>query len=174
MTTEIIRDRKVLSRKIGSIKGRGRKLDADIHLSGVSCLYHAGQHGDTTLLSRLCLAMPRSARGKALMTWAEHFAPLRIDRKTCKVTLTKDWLVDKFQIDKADATPFWDFTQETEPKDFTVKSLVAMLQRIAKGNTEKAPADADAKQAALKAIKAIRGAKAVAAIEEELTEAQAA
>lgn len=172
--TEIIKDARVLSRKIGSIRTRGKKLDADIHLSAVSCLYHASLCGDTTLLSRLCQAMPRGARVKALCTWVEAFAPIKIDRKTLKAKVRKGWTAEEFKIGEADATPFWDFTTETEPKDFTVDALVAMLTRIAKGNTAKSPADAETKQAALKAIKAIRGAKAVEAITDEANEADKA
>lgn len=154
---KFITDTKTLTAKIASIGKRGKKLDTDIHLAAVSCLYHTREHGDWTLFQKLCLAMPKSGRVKALCTWAEAFAPMTIDRKKFTVTLQDGRTPEMFKLDAADETPFWEFTQETEARDFTLEMLLRKLDNIATGGTEKQPSTPEAKAAALKAIKAIKG-----------------
>lgn len=60
---------KQANKTIKLISEAGRKLDQRIHDVAVSGLAHFLQHGDTTLISELCHAMPRSARGNALKFW---------------------------------------------------------------------------------------------------------
>jgi hypothetical protein len=56
-------------RTIKLISEAGVKLDKRIHDVGVAGVAHFLQHGDTTLISELCHAMPRSSRGNALKFW---------------------------------------------------------------------------------------------------------
>ena len=61
----------VLSMKAGMktiklISDAGAKLDIRIHAVACAGIAHFLQHGDTTLVSELVHAMPRSARGNAL------------------------------------------------------------------------------------------------------------
>lgn len=57
------------------ISDAGKKLDERIHQVGVAGIAHFLKHGDTTLISELCHAMPKSARGNALKFWiTKHIA----------------------------------------------------------------------------------------------------
>lgn len=60
---------KQANKSISLISQAGRKLDERIHVVAVSGLAHFLQHGDTTLLTNLCHAMPKSGRGNALKFW---------------------------------------------------------------------------------------------------------
>lgn len=144
----IIRDSKKLGTAIQSIARRGKKLDQDIHIAGVSCMYHMAMHGDVTLTERLIDAMPKSSRRKALMVWFESFTPVNIDRVEGKVKLKKERSGEDFKVEAAEAQPFWDFTQEKEPSPITVASIRSYLTRVAEGNAGKAPVEQEAKDAA--------------------------
>ena len=123
---ELIKDAKKLGTAINSIKTRGSKLDSDIHTAAVSCLYHAEQYGDTTLMTRLLEAMPKSGRAKALVKWAEDFSLLAFNKEEKRFKLTssktKEW-----NIEGANETPFWEYTVEKEVGDLTIDALVKMV-----------------------------------------------
>lgn len=122
----IIKDAKKLGTAIKSIGTRGKQLDTDIHNAGVSCLYHAEQHGDVTLLTRLVEAMPKSGRAKALVAWAEHFGLVTFNKeeKRFKVTKPKN---KQWDLEGANDVPFWEFTEEKEVGDLTIDALVKMV-----------------------------------------------
>lgn len=66
---------KQANKSITLISAAGAKLDERIHTVGVAGIAHFLQHGDTTLISELCHAMPRSGRGNALKQWiTKHVA----------------------------------------------------------------------------------------------------
>lgn len=72
---------KEINTAIESIARRGKILDHDIHRAGVSCIKHAAEHGDTTLLDKLVLAMPQGSRKHAFMEWALAYGNVRaLDR----------------------------------------------------------------------------------------------
>lgn len=68
-TFTVIKGAALIQKAITSIQNRGGKLDADIHIAGVSVLAHADAHGDTTLADKLVQAMPKGARKLALVEW---------------------------------------------------------------------------------------------------------
>lgn len=76
----------VINKAIDSIQRRGKKLDDDIQLAGLSCLNHIEQHGDDTLLNRLWGAMPRGSRRNALIEWALKYGKVKLneDKGTAK------------------------------------------------------------------------------------------
>lgn len=67
-----------INKAISSIELRGKRLDADIHVAGVSVLAHIAQHSDTTVLDRLVLALPQGARKHAFMEWALAYGNVRL------------------------------------------------------------------------------------------------
>lgn len=67
-----------INKAIESIANRGKKLDHDIHVAGVSVLKHVAEHGDTTLLDKLVNAMPKGARKGAFCEWALAFGNVRM------------------------------------------------------------------------------------------------
>lgn len=129
---ELIKDSKTLGALIGSIAKRGVKLDEDIHLAACSALYHAEQHGDTTLATKLIESMPKSGRAKALVHWFVTFGMLAwkkdnafgLDKGKSKV----------WDVESAIAKPFWELLPEPEVKELTIEALVKMV----KGRIERA------------------------------------
>lgn len=67
-----------IEKAITSIKTRGAKLDQSIWEAGVSCLNHASEHGDTTLLDKLLNALPKGARKVAFVEWALAHGQVRL------------------------------------------------------------------------------------------------
>ena len=97
---------------IKSITGRGAKLQADIHQCAVSALAHFNQHGDSTLINRLILALPKSSRTNALVAWALHFGQLAQNTdKSTRVAqpLVKSAWPKAFDLQACEDMPFWSF-----------------------------------------------------------------
>lgn len=141
------------NKSIDSIAKLGAKLDAQIHHTAVSALTHHATHGDTTLINRLILAMPKSGRKNALVAWAVHFGGLLINddkasRDAAPLLHVKD--APEFDQDAALAEPFWMFKAK---EGTAVWSFDAYLTSLTKGLTtaiEKASGD-EAAQAKLRA-----------------------
>ncbi|UAW09758.1 hypothetical protein APK09_02 [Acinetobacter phage APK09] len=67
-----------INKAIASISKRGKQLDNDIHVAGVSCLKHCDAHGDSTLLDKLVQAMPKGSRKAAFCEWALAYGNVRM------------------------------------------------------------------------------------------------
>lgn len=107
---------KDVDKMIVSIKGRGAKLDNDIHSTAMACMFHADTHGDVTLMCRLLLALPKSTRRNALAQWAVKFGKFTPNED---VNTMKERPLDfdksaKTDFDGAQAMPFWDFKNVKE------------------------------------------------------------
>lgn len=70
---KLITDVKALDAAIVSIGKRGKKLDDDIQLAGLSCIAHTEKCGDIGPVNRLFLALPKGARKNAFAEWALMF-----------------------------------------------------------------------------------------------------
>jgi hypothetical protein len=164
---------KDIEKLIISIKGRGAKLDTDIHSAAVACLFHCEAHGDNTLVNRLLLAMPKSVRRNALAQWFVAFGKLskwptdtaEQKRVAAEKEPTQPLMYDKAKttrLDDAKATPFWDFknvregTDTFEFEDY-IGNVMKKLEKIAKGNST----DAARARATLHAISGVKEALAV-------------
>jgi hypothetical protein len=153
---------------ITSIKGRGAKLDTDVHSAAMACLYHADKHGDITLMARLVLALPKSARRNALGQWAIAFGKFAAneDAKTKEAApfVFKKGAETKFEA--AQAKPFWDFrnvregTTEWQFSNYIEGVLKTLAAHAAKPGPEAAKA-----KAAFDAMKGVTEALAVPAPE---------
>jgi len=123
---ELIKDTKKLNTAIKSIGTRGKQLDGDIHLAAVSCLYHAEQFGDHTLITRLVNAMPNSGRPKALVRWVEDFSLLSFDKETkaFKITSSKKKV---WNIEGASEMPFWEYLPEKDIAELSIDALVKFV-----------------------------------------------
>jgi hypothetical protein len=148
----IITDSEQLSATITRIGTAGRKLDKAIHAAAVSCLYHIMKDGQTTLYVKLADAMPKGSRVKALHFWASHHAPMTVSTdkngKTT-VTLKKGRTAEDFNLEGAEATPFWDFSVEKVPGPMTVDKIVAWLKKQTNPENERVEDDARALAAKL-------------------------
>lgn len=116
-----------VTKLIVSIKSRGAKLDSDIHRAGVSCLHHAAEHGDVTLMQKLIDALPKSARRNAVIAWAVEFGAFEADEKGKNVVYSRE---SKTRLDDAIKTAPWEFKPEPafKPFDFE-KELSRLLKR---------------------------------------------
>ena len=126
MTMTILTPKQAL-KTISLIATAGKKLDERIHLVAVSGLSHCLEHGDSTTLTALCNAMPKSGRGNALKEWITEHAPLTW------VTKVNGWKAKgKFEgvIDEvlahAEANPFYD-KKDTAPSVFNADRYMASV-----------------------------------------------
>jgi hypothetical protein len=115
-------------------------VDTEIHLLACSVLAHVAKHRDTTLVTNLFMAMPKSAKRPALAKWFGAFAPMEVTPNTGAVKLAKmyseKWEVFTAEfpriIEQAKATPFWDYKPETVKDDVTFKTAVTGLAKLLK------------------------------------------
>lgn len=106
----------MVDKLIVSIKGRGAKLDHDVHSAAMACLFHCDKHGDYTLMNRLLLALPKSSRRNALAQWAVKFGKMQANTDSAALA-TSPVIYDKSKVtdfDGADAMPFWDLKNVRE------------------------------------------------------------
>lgn len=117
---------------IVSIKGRGAKLDKDIHQAALSAIDNHAKSGDTSLVNRLLLAMPKSGRANALMAWMLAMDPklAKNPAKLADAPLVHDKLAEgAVDLAKADATPFWEFKVVEGGKPFSFDTYMASLTK---------------------------------------------
>lgn len=117
---------------IVSIKGRGAKLDKDVHQAALSALDHHAKHGDITVMNRLIAAMPKSGRTNALVAWAlaQNARIIRNPAKDAAVTFVHDKEVaSTWDLAKADATPFWEFKAKEGVSVFAYDTYMTSLTK---------------------------------------------
>jgi hypothetical protein len=102
---------KEIKHTIGLIKTAGNVMDERIHSTGVSIINHANECGDWTQVNALYQALPKSARRVGFVEWVVAFTPLKFDDKA-KVFLRAKSSKKAYDVEGAEATPFWDFTVE--------------------------------------------------------------
>ncbi len=151
---------------IVSIKNRGAKLDHDIHSAAMACLNHADKHGDTTLMVRLLMALPKSTRRNALGQWAIAFGKF-MQNPDAKAVGTTPLVYDKAantDLAGAQMKPFWDFrnvpegTQDWQFGNY-MDGVLKTLARHALGTD----AESLKAKAALEALQGVQKALAVPA-----------
>ena len=82
---QILKTAADINKAITSIATRGAKLDTSIHVTGVSVLAHASEHGDPSLCDKLVNAMPKGSRKLALVEWMlAHGQIAKLDPKADK------------------------------------------------------------------------------------------
>lgn len=120
---------KQIKHNIRLIKGAGEKLDTRVHETGVSILEHAREHGRWTDIQSLYEALPKSGRRKAFVKWVVDHSPLIFDDKLGKFAKSKA-SKREYDVDGANATPFWDYTKEVV-QTLNVDNLLNIEQLIA-------------------------------------------
>lgn len=155
---------KEINTAIESIARRGKILDHDIHRAGVSCLKHAAEHGDTTLLDKLVLAMPQGSRKHAFMEWALAYGNVRAldrgnDADKAAIEQGRIFAKDKAkQYDEAGAIANAWYNFKPEPDlltTFDVQKAVAQLIKRAT-NATKEGATLEGVDEALKSLEALK------------------
>lgn len=145
--------------QIELVKSRSKKLDDQIHTIAVSCLWHADQHGDITLMQDLIKAMGRSQRRNAVIGWANHFGKFKPSDDGKSVVFCRENNTD---IEGAIGTSPWDFSPEKAFKPFDMNAeLDKLLSRAQKAmEKERFIGNADTIKA-LEQLKAGAGVHAV-------------
>lgn len=137
----LITDTTRLNKAITLVQTTGAKLDALIHTCAVSIVAHVAEHRNTTLISQLIAAMPKSSRRKNLINWFEANAPVQIvDKPNGAVVIEIADLTDKLWVDfkaqlpahlsAAHNVPFWELKMPQRTQE--VPTLEAIIKYIAK------------------------------------------
>lgn len=131
---KLITEGKDLNTLIKSIGNRGKLLDRDLHVAGVSALYHAYTHGSTAFAQQLVEAIGSSGRKGALKKWLFHFGCFIFKEDNKTFGIDKDLKVKGFDAISKDAiaTPFWELTTDKDDVEFVdamqqVRSLIKRL-----------------------------------------------
>lgn len=120
-----------INKGIASLKVSGKALQAKTHALAMACTRHAIQHGDSTLMDKLIKGLPAMARANALKSWALAYGPFRWDGKANNgeggIRYKKR---ETYDLDQADAEPFYVFEKEAKFKPFDLdKALHSLLKR---------------------------------------------
>ena len=117
---KLITEGKDLNSLIKSIANRGKLLDRDLHVAGVSALYHAYTHGSTAFAQQLIEAIGASGRKGALKKWLFHFGCFMVKEDNKTLGIDKDLKVKGFDAISKDAiaTPFWKLTADKDDVEF--------------------------------------------------------
>lgn len=105
---------KTINKNIRLIKNAGVKLDERIHVTGVSIMHHASEHGDFTAMQRLYDALAQSARRKAFVKWVVDHTPLNFEEKTQYFVKSRK-TTKVYNVKSANDQPFWIYTNEVKP-----------------------------------------------------------
>ena len=152
-----------INKAIASISKRGKQLDNDIHVAGVSCLKHCDAHGDSTLLDKLVQAMPKGSRKAAFCEWALAYGNVRMldrENKADKSAIEQGRLFAKDKSKTYDeagaiANKWYDFKPEPDLlTTFDASAMVtSMMKRLAKA--QKQGAEVTGQDDALKQLRAL-------------------
>jgi len=112
------------------------KLNGLIHETAMLIMKHAKEHGDCSQAQDLVMAMPASMRRTMLIQWFSLYSPIVTKNDATfksKLRLSDNNLFVDFNLEGAEATPFWQIANETpESKPMTYDEAVAFVARLAK------------------------------------------
>lgn len=140
--SKIITDVSKLNAAIKSIATRSAKLDQDIQIAGLSCLYQIEQHGNVMPLCSLRAALGKGHRANALDLWAFEFGKVvanadPVTKKDRPYSFDKEGVLN---MEGAAAAPWYEFKPEQDPDQiFNVhKAVRAIIAKAGKKNVEDA------------------------------------
>lgn len=158
---------KNIDAKIATFATAAANVNALCHEIGMDVLRWAAPkdrggegHGDCTRAQKLVMAMPASFRRSMLIAWFKAFSPILVkDDPKWASKMHKPFLTDgktpnslfvDFDLDGAEATPFWVMAENTPEKSYDLETLLKMVASLSKQIAKKAadgkvpPADIDA------------------------------
>ena len=138
--SKIITDVSKLNAAIKSIATRSAKLDQDIQIAGLSCLYQIEQHGNVMPLCALRKALGKGHRANALDLWAFEFGKV-VANTDAESKKDRPYSFDKegtVNLEGAAAAPWYEFKPEQDPDQlFNVhKAVRAIIAKASKKNVE--------------------------------------
>lgn len=125
----IITDLAKLNKAIDSIAARGKKLDMDVQVAGLSAIAHTEKTGDIGPINRLYNALSAGTRKSAMTEWLLKYskvvANVGEDKKDKPFVYAKDKATD---MEGADAEPWFQCKPDADPDEvFDVQAAVAAL-----------------------------------------------
>lgn len=132
---KLITDQKELVKLIEGIASRGKRLDADIQLAGLSCLQHLADHGDIGQVNRLYLALGKGARKSALTSWLLAYGSVvaNDDKGTMGEAPFKYTKEKTTNVEGAMADPWYDHKPDQAPDEVfdLMKAVEAIIKKAA-------------------------------------------
>lgn len=126
---------KIIDQKIATFTANAEKVNLLCHEIGMMILRHAQEHGDCTRAQKLVMAMPASMRRTMLIAWFSAYSPIvtKVSGEwTAKMHKPDTKLFVPFDIEAADANPFYKMAEETPEKVFDFEAILKMVERLAK------------------------------------------
>lgn len=137
---KLITEGKDLNSLIKSIANRGKLLDRDLHIAGVSALYHAYTHGSTAFAQQLVEAIGSSGRKGALKKWLFHFGCFMVKEDNKTFGIDKDLKAKGYDAIAKDAieTPFWELTADKDDQEFVdaMAQVQSLIKRLTTAKTK--------------------------------------
>jgi hypothetical protein len=123
-------DIKQFNRNVRTIATSGKKLDELVHTTAVAGLVLIQADGNATRMDQLLQALPKGYRRQGFVLWVQAFSPIRWngDGKVGVMKATAKTFTP-FDVEGANAVPFWDFTQENKPGTLSLDAIMAILKR---------------------------------------------
>lgn len=131
-------DTKKLGDMVKSINMRSKNVTHDLHVAAVNLLWHASHSGDVTLVNKLWLGLGKGINSGRLFDWMTAHAPIIVkDKQTRALGLKKNWKEDDFDIEAAEATPFYEFKRDSALTTKGADKLLAEVMRYAENKARK-------------------------------------
>lgn len=137
MTISFIGEKKLQS-NIRSIAKTGAKLSALIHETAVQALIWAcstdkdgNVRNDARPMDQLLKALPKGTRVEGFKAWVQMFSPIRWNGDG-KVGVVKETAKTyrPYDVEGANATPFWDATKENQVKSLSPEALMKLVKQF--------------------------------------------
>lgn len=117
---------KLINNAIKQWNQKARTVQADLHRLACSTLNHYFMYGDTTLMSRLIEAMPKSQRAQKLNFWMCEHGGIEYDVNVFKKREQYSAIERELKLQQAIANPFWTMKQHiNEDETFNYASWEA-------------------------------------------------
>lgn len=133
-----------LTKFIDDVCTNHKKVEGQIHVAAVSCLFHANEHRNADMMMRLMAGLGGSVRRNALIAWAVEYGKLEATADGKSVQFAEKAhegddvkLYWEKRLELAMGKPFWDFKPEAP---FQAFDLNAQIQKLIK-SAEKAAND---------------------------------
>ncbi len=142
---DYIKDATELGSRIDGIAKVVTNLKVEAHEIAVSALFHASDHSDVTLLTRLHTALGVAdvsvARREAFKAWVHDFSPIRWVDKDKQFKLKKKMSNESpFNLDGAEMVDFFTYKIEPTYRPFDMEAAIKAAMRL-QGTTDKKDED---------------------------------
>lgn len=116
-----------INQMIGTIKKS--KINQQIHECAIAIMRHAVEHGDHSAMTKLKRAIPASVRISDFNTWVIAHTPLNWDKNEAKYKKVKSES-RTWQIEQADAIPFWVFTEDKPEIEKPIDAMAKLMAAV--------------------------------------------